>query len=126
MTIQEAIKKVNEVEPNQYSTDIKIDWLSRLDSQIWREVILTHEGKDPCLDFTGYTDATDPQQELLIGAPDDEGIYINYLKAKIFEANHEMGKYNQAIVFYNDAYLNYKNYYNSTHMPLCVAPHFNF
>ncbi len=126
MTIQEAIQKVNEIEPNQYETPIKIDWLSRLDTQIWREVFLTHERKDPCFEFVGYTSSTDPQQELLIKAPDDEGIYINYLKAKIFEANHEMGKYNQAIVFYNDAYQNFKNYYNQTHMPVARVPHFNF
>lgn len=126
MTIQEAIKKVNEIEPNQYSTDLKIDWLSRLDSQIWREVIITHEREDPCTEFVAYTDATDPQQKLLVDAPDDEGIYINYLKAKIYESNHEMGKYNQAIVFYNDAYMNYKNYYNSTHMPISAAPYFNY
>ncbi len=126
MTIQEAIQKVNEIEPNQYETPIKIDWLSRLDTQIWREVFLTHERKDPCFKFVGYTSSTDPQQELLIKAPDDEGIYINYLKAKIFEANHEMGKYNQAIVFYNDAYQNFKNYYNQTHMPVARVPHFNF
>lgn len=126
MTIQEAIRKVNEIEPNQYESDIKIDWLSRLDSQIWREVIITHEGHDPSETFEGYTEATGPQHELLVKAPDDEGVYINYLKAKIFEANHEMGKYNQAIVFYNDAYMNYKNYYNSTHMPINRAPYFKF
>lgn len=126
MTIQEAIQKVNNIEPNQYQTDLKIDWLSRLDSQIWREIFMTHEGYDPSETFEGYTDSTDPQQSLLIEAPDDEGIYINYLKAKIFEANHEMGKYNQAIVFYNDAYMNFKNYYNSTHMPLARAPYFKF
>ena len=126
MTIQDAIQKVNAIEPNQYSTDDKIDWLSRLDWQIWREIIITHEGYDPNKKFEGYTDSTDPQQELLIGAPDDEGIYINYLKAKIFEANHEMGKYNQAIVFFNDAYLNFWNYYNSTHMPVTKVPYFNF
>ncbi len=123
MTIQEAINKVKELEPSQYGPDIMIDWLSRLDTQIWREVFLTHEDR-PCIEFESYTDATDPQQKLLIGAPDDVGIYINYLKAKIYESNHEMGKYNQAVVMYNDAYQNFKNYYNSTHMPVQRVPHF--
>ena len=125
MTIQEAIDKVKELEPSQYGPDIMIDWLSRLDAQIWREVFLTHEGK-PCFEFEEYTDATDPQQKLLIEAPDDVGIYVNYLKAKIYESNHEMGKYNQAVVMYNDAYQNFKNYYNITHMPIQRVPYFNF
>lgn len=126
MTLQEAIRKVDAIEPNQYGDDIKIDWLSGLDSRIWREVFLTHEGIEPGTEFTGYDDSTDQQQELLVGAPDDEGIYINYLQAKIHEANHEIGKYNQAITFYNDAYLNFWHYYNSTHMPVQRASHFYF
>ena len=58
MTIQEAIDKVKELEPSQYGPDIMIDWLSRLDAQIWREVFLTHEGK-PCFESEVMSEAID-------------------------------------------------------------------
>ena len=44
MTISDAITMVDALRPNQYSQDMKIRWLSRLDGMIWQEVIRTHEG----------------------------------------------------------------------------------
>ena len=39
MTISDAITMVDALRPNQYSQDMKIRWLSRLDGMIWQEVI---------------------------------------------------------------------------------------
>ena len=42
MTVWEAIAKVDDLKPNQYDTNTKIGWLSKLDGQIYVEVISTH------------------------------------------------------------------------------------
>lgn len=126
MTIQEVIKRIKHDEPNFAPETEIIDWLSVLDQQVWREIILTHEGKPEGTDFKGYNEGTDQQTELLIPAPDDAEIYLNYVEANIHKLNGEMGKYNQSVVMYNSAYNNYANYYNRTHMPIARAHKFDF
>ena len=43
MTGGDIISKVDSLEPNQYSTTQKLEWLSTLDGKIIDQVILTHE-----------------------------------------------------------------------------------
>ena len=43
MTTGEIISKVDRLEPNQYDTETKLQWLSQLDGKIISQVILTHE-----------------------------------------------------------------------------------
>lgn len=126
MTIQEAIELVDRAEPNMVTPEQKIIWLSRLDAQIFREVFLTHEGLEPGASFDGYDEGTDPSTELLVKAPDDNGIYVNYLEAEIHKQNHEIGKYNQSITLFGDAYSTFTSWFNRTHMPVQRNRHFNF
>lgn len=43
MTCGDIIARVDELEPNQYSTTLKLYWLSILDGQMIQELLLTHE-----------------------------------------------------------------------------------
>lgn len=43
MTTGEVISKVDRLEPNQYDTETKLNWLSQLDGKIVSQVIMTHE-----------------------------------------------------------------------------------
>ena len=43
MTVQNAIDLLDAARPNKLSVHRKIRWLSDLDGQVWRELILTHE-----------------------------------------------------------------------------------
>ena len=115
MKIIEAINQIDSLKHNTYSQRDKIVWLSRLDSMVKRLIIDTHEGGDD-VTFTGYTDTTDPETELLVPAPFDE-MYLRWLEARIDYANGEYGKYNNAILVYQTAYDAYANYYNRNHMP---------
>lgn len=126
MTIQEAFEEVQRMEPNTYTIEDMIGWLSQLDRKIWREVFLTHEGIEKGTEFDGYSPATDPTTELLVKDPDAEDVYINYLKAMVNKNNMEIGKYNQNITAFNDAYNIFSNWYTRTHMPLQAFPHFLF
>lgn len=42
MTIQQVIDDVDLFKPNQYTIEQKISWLSQLDGQIYRELIVLH------------------------------------------------------------------------------------
>lgn len=44
MRIDKAIQRADELLNNNYSENLKIDWLSELDERVLREVFATHEG----------------------------------------------------------------------------------
>lgn len=124
MKVYEAISLVDDLKPNQYTETRKIQWLSRLDGQIFTEVFQTHEGSS--IDsFTGYDDDSQ-NEELLVPYPYDEDIYSYFLQAQIDRANGESAKYNQTITMYNNAFLAFQNWYNRTHLPLAKWKRFVF
>lgn len=114
MTISDAITMVDALRPNQYSKDMKIRWLSRLDGMIWQEVIRTHEGGAET--FDGYSSEELESKEMLVAAPYDEDVYNNYLQAMIDRENGEAGKYSQSVTLFNAAFVRWRNWYNREHM----------
>ena len=124
MNISDAIYLVDKLKPNQYSTDIKTGWLSKLDGQIFKEVFLTH-ADSPIESFDGY-DGSDPEQELLVPYPYDEDIYNYFLQAQIDKENGETAKYNQSITLYNNAFHAFQAWYNRTHLPIPPGQRFLF
>jgi hypothetical protein len=124
MTIIEAITKIDSLKYNTYSQEDKVDWLSRLDWMVKRQIIDTHEGGE-AVPFTGYDADTDLHTVLLIPAPFDE-IYLRWLEAQIDYTNGEMDKFNASIIMYNTAYEAFENYYNRNHRPAKKGRRFIF
>lgn len=124
MTIIEAITKIDSLKYNTYSQEDKVDWLSRLDWMVKRQIIDTHEGGE-AVPFTGYDADTDLHTVLLIPAPFDE-IYLRWLEAQIDYTNGEMDKFNASIIMYNTAYEAFENYYNRNHRPVKKGRRFIF
>ena len=124
MTIAEAISLVDKLKPNQYTEDMKKNWLSKLDGLVFREVFQTHED-NPIESFEGYEEAG-METELLIPYPYDEDIYNYFLQASIDKENGETAKYNQSITLYNNAFLTFQNWYNRTHKPISSGTRFIF
>lgn len=124
MTIQEAIKLVDKLKPNQYTATLKTKWLSKLDGQIFCEVFATHEGC-PMDSFEGYDEAAQ-EQKLLVPYPYAEDIYNYFLQAQIDKENSEIDKYNQNITLFNSAYSAFVNWYHRTHMPISYGTRFMF
>lgn len=116
MTIMEAINRIDAVKPNSYPQGEKIRWLNALDGMVKSKVIDTHEGGNTAV-FNGYTEDTPLATELLVPAPYDE-MYLFWLESKIDYSNGETGRYNNSISMFNNAYAEYANYYNRTHMPI--------
>ena len=116
MTIIEAINRIDAVNPNNYTQPEKVAWLSTLDGVIKKEIIDTHEGAE-AVTFNGYTVDTPVDTELIVPAPYDE-VYLFWLQSKIDYWNGEMGKYNNSIMMYNQAYENFEKAYNREHKPI--------
>lgn len=115
MKIIEAINRIDAVKPNNYTQNEKIEWLSRLDWQIKREIIDTHEGADAVI-FSGY-DSTSLNTELIAPAPYDE-VYLRWLEAQIDYANGEIERYNNSNNMYETVYTAFESWYNRNKMPL--------
>lgn len=129
MKLSDAIAKIDELKPNVYSWDTKVDWLSKLDYMITTDIILTHEcafthkgantheGADNYKDFHGYDPDLDGNTELIAPPPYDS-IYPRWLEAQIDLANGEYDRYNASITLYNTEWQAFADSYNRTHMPL--------
>lgn len=114
MKIIEAINAIDALKHNTYTQHEKLQWLSRLDWMVKREIVDVHEGEE--VTFEAYDDQTDPETELLVPAPYDE-VYMRWMEAQIDYHNGEYGKYNNSITMFNEAYKAFSNYYTRTHMP---------
>ena len=113
MTITALINHVDNISPNQYTTEQKTAWLSAMDGKVFREVILTHEPAVADL-FEAYRDDS---SELLIKEPYALDVYANYLLAKIAEANAEIPKYNLYSTLFNVEYNQWVSWYHRNHKP---------
>ena len=115
MNIIECLNKIDALKPNTYDRVDKIRWLSNLDGMIYNNIITTHEGAEG-VEFKGYDIDTPIETELIVPAPYDD-VYVKWLEAQIHYSNGETGRYNNALIVFNDAYSSFERYYNRTHMP---------
>lgn len=124
MKIIEAINSLDALKFNTYSQDDKVQWLSRLDSMVKRQIIDTHEGAD-AVSFDGYTADTPLDTILLVPAPYDE-VYLRWMEAQIDYHNGEYNKYSNAIIMFNTAFEAYQKHYNSAYNPVQRGRRFLF
>lgn len=120
MTIKECIDIVDNIKPNGYSMRDKVMWLSFIDEIIINDVLRTHEGYDGRYDtFTGYS-VDNLSAKLIVESPYDN-IYTAFLEMKIDEKNGETARYNNSMTLFNSYMMEFRKYYNKTHMPLDVT-----
>ena len=115
MTLMESLHRIDTIKPNSYSQAEKIKWLSTLDGMIKTEIIDTRKGSENVV-FNGYAEDADLTTVLLVPAPYDD-IYLFWLESKIDYWNGEIGKYNNSIAMFNEAYSTFAKYYNRTNEP---------
>ncbi len=117
MTIKECIDTVDNIKPNQYETREKVLWLSFIDEIIINDVLKTHEGYDGRYDdFAGYSEDK-LSVPLIVPSPYDR-LYTAYLKMKIDGENGETARYNNSAALFNTYMMEYRKYYNKTHLPI--------
>jgi hypothetical protein len=119
MNIKECIDTVDNLKPNQYTIKEKVMWLSFIEEIIINDVLKTHEGYDGRYDdFEGYSEDK-ISVTLIVPSPYDR-LYTAYLTMKIDESNGETTRYNNSATLYNSYMMEYRKYYNKTHMPIDV------
>lgn len=114
MTAGKIIAQVDNLEPNQYTTEQKLEWLSNFDGKVFEELIATHNDAA----ISSFSPHENEESELLIPFPYGWDVYTHYLQAMIAVENAEDGKYNQQIMLTSIAYQSYTDMYNRTHTPI--------
>lgn len=123
MTIDQAIARLDDVKFNSWPRELKISWLSELDSKIFLQIIKTHE--NGVEKFSGYTENTSGDTVLLVPEPFDS-VYLRWMEAQVDYLNGEYEKYNSSITMFNVAFAQFENYYHANHMPLSKGRRFLF
>ncbi len=123
MTLKDAIVKFDTEYFNTIPDEIKIDWLSTLDSVIHQQIISTHQNPSP-VSFDGYSEET-PEDTLLLVPEPFSDIYIRFLAMKKDLYLNDLSRYNNDLVMYSTAFIEYKNFYNKNNMPLKKTSFFN-
>lgn len=126
MTIEQAIFQADELKPNQIPRAEKISWLSHLDKRIFREIIQQHD-PDPAYPdaFSGYTQDTPPDTELLAKAPYDE-LYLYCLQMRADLVNQEYDKYNNDLLLFSAAWGAFARAYHREHRFRLTPPWLRF
>ena len=121
MTIHEVLALVDDLKPNNVSTERKIGWLNDLDRRVFDDLFARHERDASTPEtFPGYTEETDKETVLLIPDPYGE-VYRWFLEMQIDLVNMEMAKYNNSMMLYDGAWKDFAGMYHRTHMPICAA-----
>lgn len=126
MKAMDIIDRVDLMEPNQYSPEQKLKWLSILDGKVYEEIIRPREAEPQ-----GFDEYTTGAEELLVPFPYDYDVYYYYLQAMIAIENSETQRANKRMQLFNNAYTEYVNWYCRNHNMSAVRPgeiprHFKF
>lgn len=113
MTINEIIRQVDENNPNAFSKATKVGWIAQLDGQIALDVMLMNIAEAEQFRYR-LPEALDVTP--LVGFPHD-GIYALWLNVKIFAAQGETERYQNALQLYNAEHKSYVRWFAHTYAP---------
>lgn len=123
MTLKEAIVKFDTEKSNTVPDELKIGWLSSLDSSVFHTLVLTHENSDN-VSFSPYTTETPEDTDLIIPEPFTD-IYFHYLSMKMDLYYSDINKYNVDLSLCSSLYFEFERYYNRKYMPKKTTNYFN-
>ncbi len=123
MTLKEAIVKFDTEKSNTIPDELKIGWLSSLDSSVFHTLVLTHDNPN-AITFSPYTPETSEDSVLIIPEPFTD-IYFHYLSMKSDLYYSDINKYNVDLSLYSALYLEFERFYNRNYMPKKTTHYFN-
>jgi len=104
--------------------DLFIEWLNRIESTIFHEIVLTHDNPEG-ITFKGFDESTDGDTVLI--APDMHAdLYLHYIGMKIDTMTGETDRLNVSTALFSSAYQSFADFYNRTHMPIATASRYNY
>lgn len=114
MTLAGLLAMVDEIRPNEYSTEIKTMWANEIEQMVYRNVLSRCLFPPDQPEQLNY--AENPEQVLVV--PDEFGdVYTGYLYTKIDFANGEIERYNNDAMMFGAAFDEYAKWYRRTHLP---------
>lgn len=113
MTIGDAIRAGSLLRESDLPDEVKAGWLSKLDGQIYTDVILQHIG-GTTIPMPDYGPGTDEDTELLVPHPWDE-MYVYYIAMRIDLAQGESELYAADNSVFAQLYQQWLNAYTRTH-----------
>ena len=119
MTVNEAIARCDEMMGDSCGREVKLRWLSDVESMVYQEIIRTHEGAYEWAAWKPFG-ADDGERELFAQDPYGE-LYVFYLMMRSNLLLQDMNQYNNAAALFESSYTSYADWYNRTHMPLSVG-----
>ena len=118
----DMIERLDLLEPNDYSPEQKLRWLSELDGKLYLEVVKTHAGA-----YDPYPPRYESgEEELLVSEPYGESLYYHYLQAMVAAENGENQRYNRRMTLFNSAYAAWCSRYAAAHAPKRAGDAFRF
>ena len=131
MRISDVLARVDELKPSQFDDNTKIDWLSELDGRIFHTVIMTHvhelikqtvvdeeTGEEKIIEVEPTFKPYSSENEELILDDIYADVYRHWLYAMMDYANGETERYQNSMIMFNSKFQEYKDWYNSTHLPI--------
>ena len=107
VTIQDILDEVQEIKPNTLSEALAIKYLSRLDLQLWEELLSWHDGIDDYythmfdVDAEGNETSKLPysaKTNTLLVPYEYAALYVDYLVMKIDLINNDLQRYNNSAI----------------------------
>lgn len=123
MTLQAALSAFNTEYYNSLTEKQKAEWLEILEKNIYKTIILCHEGGDK-IKYIPFESVPSDKLELLVEDPFSD-LYIKYLAMKRDLYFSDIEKYNNSSLLFRLALAEYKSYYTRTHKPVRITDHFN-
>ena len=112
-TVIQILQGADRYWPNDYSTEEKLRWLSTLDGQIYRELLLTHLPQPEA--FVPYEGEGTLQRRLLVPEPFARALYLPWMESRICHFRGETEGYNNALRLFQGAYTDYFRWYHRNH-----------
>jgi hypothetical protein len=113
MTVRELLAMVDQLRPNAYTDQEKIDMLNTIEGRVYTDILLKAEGYEG--EFVPFKEGQE-KRELIVPVPFTD-LYVFYLAAMIDFYNGDSGRYNDTMVLYNRAFDDYAAYYREHNMP---------
>ncbi len=114
MTVKECIQYVDEIKPNAFPAERKIEWVSQIEGRIASEIFLMAPAE--LKQFVYRTAMDDGDKELLVDPPHDD-IYTAYLTAKVDAKNGEFNRLSTAAQAFNRLWIEFSAYIGNLYDP---------
>lgn len=114
MTVDDVINEVDELKPNQYSKEMKIEWINDLEEKIHKNIIENHDGGTE-MEYT----RTECESDTELTAPvRHKEMYVTWIMSKIDYYNGEIDRYNNSIILHTNRYQEFAREWHKEHMPV--------